>query len=84
MKTRSYAGWRLRSFGIDQALLRPETAVAILMPLTVCIPHLVELDAPCVEMWRELGSRWKASETTLAITRDLLASVSAYEQLNCE
>jgi len=56
-------------------------AMAILMPLKLCIPHLVEIDGPLVKMWRELGSTWKASDVTLAITRDLLATVSDYEKL---
>jgi len=60
MKTRSYARWRLRSFELDQALLSPAIAVAILTPFTACIPHL-ELDDPFAEMRRS----WEA------ITRDL-------------
>ena len=31
------------------------------MPLTLWIP-LVEIDGPFVKLWRELGSKWKASD----------------------
>lgn len=31
------------------------------MPLTLWIP-LVEIDGLLVKMWRELGSKWKASD----------------------
>ncbi|KIJ12477.1 hypothetical protein PAXINDRAFT_101193 [Paxillus involutus ATCC 200175] len=62
MKTRSYSRWTLRSFGIDRTCLRPDTAMAILMPLALCIPHLVEIDGPFVKMWRESGSTWKESD----------------------
>lgn len=61
MKVRSYARWRLKSFGIDGMGVSTTTSIAILMPLTLWIP-LVEIDGPFVKMWRELGSKWKASD----------------------
>ena len=61
MKVRSYARWRLKSFGIDGMGVSTTTSIAILMPLTLWIP-LVEIDGPFVKLWRELGSQWKASD----------------------
>jgi len=29
--------------------------------LTLCNPHLVEIDGPLVKMWREPGNAWKES-----------------------
>ena len=36
--------------------------MAILMPLTLYIPHLVEIDGAFVKMLRDAGSTWKASD----------------------
>ena len=47
-----------------KALVDSETAMAILMPLTLYIPHLVGIDGASVEMWREPGSAWKPSDCT--------------------
>ena len=62
--------------------------MAILMPLTLSILHLVEIDGPLVKMWREPGSTWKAGNA-ITRTRELLACgvlsihdpVPSYEQL---
>ena len=43
----------MRSFGIGNMHMEPDTVMAILMPLTLCIPHLMEIDGAFVKMWRE-------------------------------
>ena len=52
--------------------MRPDTAMAILMPLTLWIPHLVDIDGAFVETRREPAGIWKASDSE--ITRQLLAA----------
>jgi FAD/FMN-containing dehydrogenase len=77
MKGRSYARWRLKSFGIAGNGVSTTTSIAILMPLTLWIP-LVEIDGAYMKMWRELGGKWNASDYT---TTEWLADDSNSELL---
>ena len=43
----------LRSFEIDRVGITPDTAKAILAPLMLCIPHLVQIDGSFMRMWKE-------------------------------
>ncbi len=69
MKKRSYSKWALKSFGLKlgSVYMKPDTAMMI---LTVCIPHLVEIEAAFMNMWREEGSTWMAND----LTRESLAT----------
>jgi hypothetical protein len=72
MKVRSYAGWRLKSFGIEGMGVSTTLSIPILMPLTRLWISLVEIEGPFVKMWRELGSQWRSSDymTTLWLADD--------------
>jgi len=51
--------------------MKPDTLMVIMMKLTLCIPHLVEIDGPSVKMQRVSGNLWKVSD--YGFTGDLLA-----------
>ena len=61
MQTRSFSRWSLKSFGINRVCMKPETSMALMMPLTLYIPHLVDIDGPFVKMQRVSGNIWKVS-----------------------
>ena len=61
MKTQSFSRWSLRSLGIDRVCMKPDTSTALMMPLTLYILHLVEIDGPFVKMQRVSGNIWKVS-----------------------
>lgn len=61
------------SFGFGTPCVGCDTAMMILMPLALCIPHLVEIGGAFMEMWREPGSTWKAKND---LTRDGLAALN--------
>ena len=71
MKAQSYSRWSLRFFGVDRVCMKPDTLMVIMMKLTLCIPHLVEIDGPSVKMQRVSGNLWKVSD--YGFTGDLLA-----------
>ena len=69
MKKQSYLRWALWFLRIENMCVKPDIAMVIIMLLTLCILHLIEIDGGFVKMWRKLESTWKASDCT----RELLA-----------
>jgi hypothetical protein len=61
MKTRSLSRWSLRSLGIDRVCMKPDTSTALMMPLTLYIPQLVEIDGPFVKMQKVSENIWKVA-----------------------
>ena len=50
--------------------MHSHTAMLLMMQLTLCIPHLVEINGRSVEMWREPGSTWEVSDLTKSFLWD--------------